>query len=130
MYDLNSIREITKEFFSIYEVGEISPDLFGLNVTMKDVIMVLDQEEVYFIPEIFASDSPGVDAKDMYPVWIHETTKEFKVDYSNPITIDSKLKLPLAFAVLIYFQDHAKGVRQKTFLNLFKEKLIATVNKR
>jgi hypothetical protein len=129
MYDLDYIREFTEDFYSIVKVGEISPDLLGTHVTVKDVIITFNQDEVYFIPEILANDNPGVDAENMYPIWIHEKTGEFKVDYSNPIPIEPKLLLPLAFAVLIYFQDNAKGVRQNAFLKLFKDKLIELINK-
>lgn len=128
MYDLDYIREFTEDLYSIVQVGDIDPEILGTYVTMKNVIVTIAQEEIYFIPEIFASTNPGIDAENMYPVWIHETTRETKIDYSNPIPIETKLQLPLAFAVLIYFQDHAKGIRQKAFLNLFKENLLAYVN--
>lgn len=127
MYDLNSIREYTKNNISIFEAGEIKADLLGTSVIMKDVIITIDQDEIFFIPEVYANENAYVEAKTMYPILIHETTKKFKVDYSEPLEIQSSWMWPLAFAVLIHFHDHADGIRQKTFSKLFKEKVLDAV---
>lgn len=129
MRDLQYIRETSEDLSSIYEVGKIQLDLIGTDVTLDEVIVTLFQEEVYFVPKVRVNTDLGIDAENMYPILINKSTNETMVDYSNPLHIEKKLQLLLLFAILIYFQDNAKGVRQNVFLNLFKENLIKSINK-
>ncbi|CAN7381722.1 hypothetical protein [Rossellomorea sp. LjRoot5] len=127
-YDLNTIRKITEENLSIVQVGEISADLLGTQLTMKDVIVTIAQEEVYFTSEIFVHDGPGVDMDNFYPIMMHETTKETMIDYDSPITFKPNMRWPLGLAVLIYLHDNAKGIRQNAFLQNYKTKTIEVAN--
>lgn len=122
------IRELTEANIRIHNTGEITADLFGTDITMRDVMISIG-EYVYLVPELYANQNFYIEAKVVYPFLFNPEIDDLKLDKSQPISLKPDELEYFIYAIFIYLHDHAKGVKQKVFYNLYKEKLEAQFSK-
>jgi hypothetical protein len=121
------MRKYTEANISIHKTGEISADFLGQDITMKDVTIAFG-EHIYFVPELYANQNFYIEAKEVYPYLFNPETNELKID-TESLEFKRELLEYFIYAIFIYLHDHAKGVKQKVFYNLYKEKLEEMLNK-